>query len=298
MRQQKLLTWTLLIPSIISFAFAAPAAVRERHEVRLDVNVTRNMSAMSQKRADSLDEGSTNVPGPDHVPPPSPDILSQMPHSDPLDWGGGSPNMPGLDHTQPPSPDLTDILLQIWQKDEQIQQMAEQHRYPNTPPPPSDSPGSLAGSDDVPSSLRSPTGFQTGQTGGSPLSPLPHPGPLEGPLPSLSGWAVNPGTASSTGRQPTLPQSPNGFPLPPLPRPGPSEDSFPPGFPMSPDTLSSTGSTGPHSPGVDPEIYSLLNPEPFPTAFWDKFWRGRIKRRISGSESQNLAQKDPRSRVF
>jgi hypothetical protein len=40
MRQHKILTRTLLLLSIISFALAAPVAVRERPEVRLDANVT------------------------------------------------------------------------------------------------------------------------------------------------------------------------------------------------------------------------------------------------------------------
>jgi hypothetical protein len=51
MRQHKILTRTLLLLSIINFALAAPAAVRERPEVRLDANVTRNVTAASQKRS-------------------------------------------------------------------------------------------------------------------------------------------------------------------------------------------------------------------------------------------------------
>jgi hypothetical protein len=72
MRQHKVLTQILLILSIFNFTLAAPTAVRERPEVRLDAKVTRNVKAASQKRRDLLDEsGSMNVLGPDHAAPPS-----------------------------------------------------------------------------------------------------------------------------------------------------------------------------------------------------------------------------------
>ena len=75
MRQHKILTRILLILSIINFVLAAPAAVRERPEIRLDANPTKNVKAAWQKRRDLLDEsGSMNVPGPDHSAPPSPDL--------------------------------------------------------------------------------------------------------------------------------------------------------------------------------------------------------------------------------
>ena len=60
MRQHKILTRTLLILSIINFVLAAPAAVRGRPGVRLDGNVTGNVTAASQKRAGSMDEGGVN----------------------------------------------------------------------------------------------------------------------------------------------------------------------------------------------------------------------------------------------
>jgi hypothetical protein len=94
-------------------------------------------------------------------------------------------------------------------------------------------------------------------------------------------------------------------PPPPLPhpsQPGPSEDYFmsPPYVSESSDPLSGTGNhpTPPHSPGMGPEIHALLHPEPFPTEFWDKLLKVKLKRRISGSDAVNLAQRDPRSRVF
>ena len=94
-------------------------------------------------------------------------------------------------------------------------------------------------------------------------------------------------------------------PPPPLPhpgQPGPSEGRFPSpsGISVNPDTLPATGPTGnhptpPQTPGVNPETHSLLNPEPFPTEFWDKVLKGKFKRRVSGSDAMNLAQKDTRS---
>jgi hypothetical protein len=72
---------------------------------------------------------------------------------------------------------------------------------------------------------------------------------------------------------------------------------------VNPDTFLATGSTGnpptpPQSPEVDSQMHSLLNPEPFPSEFWDKLLRGKFKRRISGSDAVDLAQKDTRSRIF
>ena len=62
-RRSMTILWTLLIRSIINFALMAPspAAVRERPVVRLDVNVTRNVTAASesQKHWDPLRKGST-----------------------------------------------------------------------------------------------------------------------------------------------------------------------------------------------------------------------------------------------
>ena len=89
MRQHKILTRSLLILSIVNFALAAPVAVRERSGVRLDANVTRNVTAASQKRWDPpSDEGeipSPNLLGTHYSPPPSPDlqaIILELPKSD------------------------------------------------------------------------------------------------------------------------------------------------------------------------------------------------------------------------
>ncbi len=307
MRQHKILTRTLLTLSIINLAFAAPVAVRERHEVRLGANVTRNVTAASQKRWDPLVE---NVPGSDHAPPPSPDLTdlpqlaeqhrytdssrvpldglgsltgsrlpvgsmpaagSLLPPPEPESW---SLNVPGSDHAPPPNLDPADVLLQL------KEQLAAQQRYIDSLRFPLDSPGSLTGS-------RLPVGS------------MPVANPLS--LPPPPSESSNPGL--SKDRFPSPSGSSTLFPHPS--QPGPSEGRFagPSGFSVNPDTLSATGSTGnqptpPKSPGADPEIHSSMNPEPFPTEFWDKFLKGKIKRQISGSNAGNLVQKDPRSQIF
>lgn len=216
---------------------------------------------------------SPNMPGSDHALVPSLDstswselmqyvelgmrgqhrqIHSPLPPWDqePLDWG--TLDVPGLDHVPPPSPAFADILSQI--------------PHADSPPTP-DSLGSSTGSHYVPPSPGPPTVS---------VGPMPVVGSLS-PLP------------------------------PPLPHPnaGPSDDRYPPGFEPKPDTLPSAGSTSnqpisprPESPGVDPETHSPPNSETFPIEFWDKFLKGKIKRRISGSDSVGLDQKDPRSRLF
>jgi hypothetical protein len=67
---------------------------------------------------------------------------------------------------------------------------------------------------------------------------------------------------------------------------------------VNPDTLSATGPTGnqptPQSSGMDTEMHSLLYPELFPTEFWDKVLKGKIRRWIPGSDAVELAQKDTR----
>jgi hypothetical protein len=82
--------------------------------------------------------------------------------------------------------------------------------------------------------------------GGSPLPPLPDPGPSEDHFPSPLGFPANPDTLS-TVRQTTPPQSLTGGPrLLPLLHSGPS----PPGWSVNSGTLLSTGhqSTPPQSP--------------------------------------------------
>jgi hypothetical protein len=249
MRQLKILTRTVLILFIINVALAAPVAVQGRPEVRLDANVTKNVTTAPQKRQGPLGEGgSTNVHWPDHAPPLSPDsthILSQIPYAD------SAPHTPTPDyvpyHTPPPSPDLTDILSQI--------------PHVDTPP---ESPEWITGSRMSVGSMPvagSPYWF-------SPPSPLPHP--------------------SQQG--PSDDRFPSGFGYSPPPPPSP--------YPSQPGPLDGNQLTPPQSPGVDSDVHSLLNPEPFPTDFWDSVLKGKFKRRISGSDSVvNSAQKDTRSQI-
>jgi hypothetical protein len=240
----------------------------------VDVNIAEGGTATSEKRNDPLDDWSTtNAAGRPHTHP-SP-TQSEV---DPL-WG------------EIAEKDL-DLLC-------------------------SESPGECFGSTEsvganrpnyAPSNPGSPTGSHPGPTGGSPLPPLPHPEPSEDRFPSTPGWSVNSGTLS-TGHQPTPPQSPTGgSPLPPLPHPGPSEDRFPstPGFSANTDTLSSTGHqpTPPQSPTSDsplsplPHSGSSEDRSPSPPGslnrFLDDLLKGKIKRRISGSDTVNSAQWDQR----
>lgn len=146
-----------------------------------------------------------------------------------------------------------------------------------------------------------PTGSHAGPAGGS---PLPHPGPLEDSFPSTPGRLVNLGTLSSTGHQPTPPQSPTGdsqVPPPPPPPPHPSDEHPPsPAASLDMDTLSSTGHqpTPPQSPEPDSGVHAPSNPvqEPQPSAseaeagaadLLSKVFNGKIKPRISRSGSMS-----------
>ena len=297
--------------SIINFALAAPVAVRERPEVRLDVSVTRNVKAVSQKRWDPEDGELPlpMVPG-YHPPPPSPDlseILSeiQYAHNSPIPDSPASESsfgyaLPNLDHTQAPSPELTEILSQIPSADR---------------PPPTLDTGSLSGSA-VPSpghlqppspgleSLLSQISYSELPTPNSPGSlpesdyesvpspshvPRPHPG-------SPDVWSQVTQLVEQLDTPPPTPESmpvagSDSPPPPPPPHPsqsGPSEDRFQ-GRPAH------SGLPIPQS-WVDP-INSVLAPENLPPGFWE-FLKGKIKRRMSGSDTVDLAKKDRRSRIF
>ena len=205
-------------------------------------------------------------------------------------------------------------------------QLAEQHRYTDSTQPPLDTIGSLTGSQ-LPTGLMSVPGSLLPR----PLS-SPHPsqpGQSGDRFPSQSGSSMEPFPLLSTGSR--LPEtSEKLFPLlsteprflagpmsvtgslsslpPPslhLGQPWSSEDHFPSpsGSSANPDTLSATGPTGdqptpPHNSGMDTETKYLLDPEPFPTEFWDKVLKGKFKRGNSGPDAVNLAQKDTRSRLF
>ena len=105
-RQHKILTRTLLILFIINFALAAPVAVRERPEVRLDANVKTDVSAAPQKRWDPLDEGgSTDVPRAGYALLPSaPPSGTPLPSLDSTDWGQGVSTELSEPTPRPPGP--------------------------------------------------------------------------------------------------------------------------------------------------------------------------------------------------
>jgi hypothetical protein len=227
-----------------------------------------------------------SVPGSHLPPPPSSSHLSQLRPSE-----GHFPSQP---HSSPNS-DTSLGLMQMFG-------MAGHGYTDNTQPAP-DIPGSVSGS------LPSPPTFSPQ------LSQLE---PTEGPFPSISNWLemqvygmTGHGYTDSTQPAPGIPGSDSGSRLPvgsmpvagslPPPPPasphlnqlGPSEGRFPspPDFSVNPGTLSSVGSTGgqpapPQSPGaLDPEIHSLWHPELIPSEFLENLLKGRIKRRISGSDA-------------
>src|SRR6266849_1749723 len=282
MRLHKILTRTLLILSIINFALTAPVAVRGRPEVRFDANVSGKVTAAPQKRQDSLDKrgSSTNVPGPDNAPlpssltehmaypaslPPAPDSLgsgSRLPV-------GSMPVAGSLSPPPPPSPYLS-------------QRGSSEDRFPS-PSGVSVNPDTLWAT--------GPTGYQSTPPQGPEVDPEIH-SLLNPDIFSSKYWDnVLEALRLPVGSMPVASfLSP---PPPPPPHPsqlGPPEGHFlsPSGVSMNPDTLSATGPAGyqptpPQGPEVDPEIHSLLNPELFPTEFWDNVLKGKFKRGISRS---------------
>ena len=204
----------------------------------------------------------------------------------------------------PPRPNLTPSEVeQLW-KDVEEQRIGR--NSPTTPESPTSTESAGSNSPDyAPSNPGTPirvTGSHPGPTGGTPPPPLHHPVPSEGGFPSPPGWSLYSDTLSSTGHQPTPPQSlTDGSPLP---QPGPSEGRFPstPGPPVDSDTLSSTG----HQPTPPQNPTGGSHPRPsedrFPSLpgnsdkFLDDLMKGKIKRRIFGSGTvSSAAQRDPRS---
>jgi hypothetical protein len=335
MRRHKILTRILLILSIIKLTLAAPAAVRE---VRFDANVTGNVTTALQKRWDwgspnvpEPDHAPPPSPDPTDLlskilnipwsqiaqiteqlagqhrhadrPPPPPDIPGLLTGSRLPVAGSLSPPLPPPLHPSQPGPseDHSSGPQGSPVKAYSFSSINNYHVPPN--------PG-------WPTGLRLPMGSMP--VAGSrppPLSPPPHPGPSEDYFPGPPGFPERTYTLfSSTGNHyvPPSPGRPTGSrlpvgsmpmvgslspPPPPPPHPGqpePSEDRSPGllGFSAEPETP-------PQSPGLDPEMHSLMNPEPIPSEleFWDKLFKGKIKRRMSGSDAVNLAQKDPKSRI-
>jgi hypothetical protein len=269
MRRCRIVTWILIL-SIVNFALGAPAAVREGLEMSVDVDVAEGGTATSQKRYDPLDSDawSTTNAADRPLTPPS------------------------------PTPSEVDRLRQeVAEQD--LDFLCAENPEECFGPIDSESEGSNE-PNYTPSNPGLSTGSHPGPTGGSPLPPLPRPGPSEVRFPSSPGFSGNPDTMSSTGHQLTPPQSPTGDSPLPLPHPGPSKGRFPspPGFSVNPD-MSSTGHqpTPPQSPTGDSPLPPLPHPGPSgsPHGYLDDVLKDKIKRRISGSGAMDSAQRDPRS---
>jgi hypothetical protein len=288
MRCCKIITWILIL-SIINFALGAPAAIRERLDMSVDVDVAEGGTATWQKRYDPLDDWSTTTT-PSSLSPSDLDRFWEELGEEQNGW-----YIPPL---TPESPASTESV------DSSPGSPTGSHPgptdgYPLHPlphPGPSESrfpspPGWSVNTDALLSTGHQPTPPQS-PTGSSPLPPLPHPGPSEDRFPSTLGLLENLGTLSSTGYQPTPLQAGSS----PLSHPGSSEDHCPSPhcWLATSDTLSSTGSqpTPPQSPALDPVTPPPPSPEPPPDEFLDRLLKGKIKRRISGSGTVDSALTD------
>jgi hypothetical protein len=79
MRRRKIVTWILIL-SIVNFALGAPAVVRERLEMSVDVDVAEGGTAMSHKLWDPSDDWSTlnAADRPPTPPTPTPSELNRF----------------------------------------------------------------------------------------------------------------------------------------------------------------------------------------------------------------------------
>ena len=250
MRLYKILTRTLLILSIINFALAAPVAVQERHEVRLDVGVTR--AAPSQKRWNDGPGGSTIMPGPDRASPQSLDStdssqeaptsptgsVGSNSESTPVGSPGPSSHPPPSSHPSPnlsgSSEDRSQDPLGLSLKPNTFQLKGSTSNNP-VPLVPTDFRDKLpVGSMPVAGSLLPPP---------QSLLPKPNlPGSDHPPPPSLRP------TATGSLKRPLPPP----FRLSPS-RPGPSRDR-PPSFSVTPDNAR------PQSPDPSTELSLRIGP--------------------------------------
>ncbi|KAI0281167.1 hypothetical protein BGY98DRAFT_1095108 [Russula aff. rugulosa BPL654] len=310
MRRHKILTGILLILSIIKLTLAAPAAGQwdwgspnvpePDHAPPPSPDPTDLLSQILNIPWSQIAQITEQLAGQHrHAdrPPPPPDIPGLLTGSRLPVAGSLSPPLPPPPHPSQPGPseDRSSGPQGSPVKAYSFSSINNYHVPPN--------PG-------WPTGLRLPMGsMPVAGSGPPPLSPPPHPRPSEDYFPGPPGFPERTYTLfSSTGNHyvPPSPGWPTGSrlpvgsmpmvgslsppppPPPHLSQPEPSEDRSPGllGFSAEPDTPSSTGSneTPPQSPGLDSEMHSLLNPEPFPSEleFWDKVLEGKIKRRMSG----------------
>lgn len=255
----------LLILSVINFAFAAPVAVRDIHEVRVDTaDVAKDGTSASQsqtrKRLDSWAQWTTTNAVDRTGAPPRPRVLENWFEQSPPT----SPETSVASNSAPESP-VTSIAS-------------------NSAPP---TPVTPTTSDSAPSSPGSPSGPHGGASpeyGTSHSQGDPSQGSFSswdsGRLTLSSQWLVddpdNPATPDSVTGPPQTP--PPSSPVPSTGSP-PSKDGRPPPSP---------------GPDVNPPPSSgLQHPaEHESESFLEKLLKGRIRRHISGPDAAYAAQRE------
>ena len=231
----------LLFLSIVRFGFAAPVAVREVHEVHVNVvDVAKDGTATSQKRTEPWDDCLTNAvdktavlmtPAPRHLQD-SPDLNYSPWSSTEFNSVLPSPALSARSRPRSPGPGSTD----------------------DSHPPYYWSPPSVSSTGDSPPSPR------PGSTDDSP--PSPRPGSTDDSHPPYY-WS--PPSVSSTGDSPPSPRPGSTDDSPPSPRPGSTDDSHPPYY-WSPPPASLTGDSPPLTPQhlwVPPSTLFTDSPPPF-----------------------------------
>ncbi len=304
MKRQKIIARiVLLILSVINLALAAPVLVRGIREVRVDVvDAAEDVTNASRKRWNPSDKWRMNAADRANTPPSlgSRDSDSDTP-SHPLPVGS------------PPPPAHNNLPLDIdLNKPNNPLPMGSPHPAQNNWPSDlylnlvSHSPGSddhdshsTSMSVSIPSSYDNSVFNFPGSSGSSysddsdsnsgPTDDQPPPAPPSDPGSSkrpLVYPPLDPGPSKRPYHPSEAGPSTWAYYYPP-PDPGPSTESYPPPDP-GPSTVPTedTGPSAPHSP-----------PSPGPLqdeseTFLSKLFKGRLKRRVSGSRSVNTGQRE------
>ena len=297
MQQHKILTWTLLILSIINFAPAAPVAVREGPEVRIDATVTRSVTATPQKRGSGespLPNVNVPLPGPDSSH--STDILSQTPVAEQHIADNSRPPPDNPESSTGPRLPVKSmpVAFSLSPPPQRMRIMPVLNAVPLRALPPH--PYSTHWSPKVPPN--------PGELSGSPVVLMPATGSHS--LPPGRWSIVNiPGAAHGPPQDMPNPGKPSGSPVVLMPATGshslpperwsilsihgaahgPPQDMYPTHWRVGspPPRIPPQGS---QSPGADPE--ALL------AEFWDNLLKGKIKRRMYGSDAVTSDQEDPK----
>jgi hypothetical protein len=266
MRRHKIVVHIIfLILSVINFALAAPLSVR---------GIAEDVTTMSRKRWNPSDEWWTNSADRTNTPPrlgsSDSDYRSEQelrPHDprSPVDPNPSAPSQPqpsmgsadsDVGSNTTPQPSLGSIVTDS----------DNSHPLPaRSPPPGHDNPSGI----DLNLAL-----------GPGPTVDQPPPAPPSDPGPSKRPYSPSDPGPSTWGLGPSDPGSSTWTYPPPDPGPSPSRR------PHSPSD--SDPSSWAHDPG-------LPNPGPLqhePEYIFSELFRGKFKRRISGSRSVNAAQRD------